>query len=410
MMRILLITFIIPSPKALNGAAIVMHGQLAALSHRHQVTVVTFAAADGAQKRALDQLRASGCKVHVVGERWPTSIIRWKRHLEQILNQLRGRNFGTSPNFIDPRMQSLLNRLMDQQRFDMLQVENIGVGNYQYRAHIPSVITEHEVGRFLPGYGRSQQQDQLAIWRQFDRIQVFTPHDAAAIRAVAPELGDRVRINPFGIDIPKEADPRQEEPGTVVLVGGFKHFPNVDAALWLGKEIMPLLRRLRNGIRLIIVGDNPTIALRALACDDVIVTGHVPAIEPYLQRAEVVLAPMRLGGGMRVKVLQAMAMGKAVVTTPLAAEGLISRSDHLPLVIAETAGEIAEAAAALLASPEHRRALGSQARAFVAEYHTWTAYRQRLEAIYAELQQGRGGYQAMPQLRDAGSGVSGLRC
>jgi glycosyltransferase involved in cell wall biosynthesis len=282
-------------------------------------------------------------------------------------------------------MQHLLDHLLDQQGFDLIHVEDIGTGNYRYQKRIPSVLTEREVGRSLPGCGREWQQVQPTIWREFDRIQVFTPHDAAAIQAVAPELFDRVRINPFGIDIPEEADSRLEEPDTTVFVGGFNHPPNVDAALWIGNEIMPLLRPLRPGIRLTIVGSYPTKPVRALASDDIIVTGRVPAIEPYLERAAVVLAPVRLGGGMRVKVLQAMAMGKAVVTTPLGAEGLLGPRDALPLAIGETAEEIAIATTSLLASREERHALGRRARASVKDHHSWSAYATRLEAIYAEL-------------------------
>ena len=206
-MKILMISFLIPSPEALNGSALFIHGQLAALSARHEVTLVTFAAADAAEKRALDHLRASGVRVYDVGGAWPTCTIRWKRYLERILNRLRGRHVWTSLNFIDPRMQYLLNDLLAQQYFDVIQVENIGFGNYRFETRIPSVLTEHEVGRSLPGYSGEWQQVQPAIWRQFDCIQVFTPRDAAAIRAVAPELAERVRINPFGIDIPEEADP-----------------------------------------------------------------------------------------------------------------------------------------------------------------------------------------------------------
>jgi glycosyltransferase involved in cell wall biosynthesis len=149
---------------------------------------------------------------------------------------------------------------------------------------------------------------------------------------------------------------------------------------------MPLLRNLWPGIRLTIVGSYPTKAVKALASNDVIVTGRVPAIEPYLEQAAVVVAPLRLGGGMRVKVLQAMAAGKAVVTTPLGAEGLSGTRNALPLGIGQTAEEIAIATTSLLASREERHALGRRARAFVTEHHSWSAYRERLETIYAELQ------------------------
>jgi glycosyltransferase involved in cell wall biosynthesis len=303
-------------------------------------------------------------------------------------------------------MQRLLDQLLSEQQFDLLQVEDNAMGNYRYRTQIPSVLTEHEVrSPSRPGYenlwkqisiqralSRGEesrwQEYQPNVWHRFNRIQVFTPRDAAVIGIMAPELADRVRINPFGVKIPAAADPKREEPDTVLFIGGFGHPPNVDAALWLGAEIMPALRTLRPGIRLTIVGSYPTGAVRALACDDITVTGRVSEVESYLERAAVVLAPLRLGGGMRVKVLQAMGMGKAVVTTPLGAEGLTGAGKHPPLAIAEDAEGIARAASALLGEEETRRALGQRARAYVKTHYSWSAYGQRIEAIYAELYPG----------------------
>jgi polysaccharide biosynthesis protein PslH len=383
-MKILMVTFLLPNPQALNGPALVMHGQLATLAAHHEVTLVTFAVAEPTEQKVLDHLRASGVTVYEVGGSLPAGILRWKRRWQQALRQLRGgRPLGMK--FTDPRMQHLLDRLLGQQRFDLLQVENIGFGQYRYRTQIPSILTEHEVARSLSDNGDDWQQHQPTLWRQFDRLQVFTPHDAAEMRRVVPELADRVRINPFGIDIPAETDPSSEEPSTVVFVGGFNHPPNVDAALWLGNDIMPVLRRLWPGIRSIVVGSYPPKALQALAGDDFIVTGRVPAVEPYLERAAVVLAPLRIGGGMRIKVLQAMALGKAIVTTPLGAEGIATTDGQPPLAIVTTAEEVASTTASLLAASEARLELGRRARAFVAEHHSWSSYRQRLETIYAEL-------------------------
>jgi glycosyltransferase involved in cell wall biosynthesis len=206
------------------------------------------------------------------------------------------------------------------------------------------------------------------------------------IQTMAPELAGRVRINPFGIDVPSESDHTREEPGTVVFVGGFGHRPNVDAALWLGLEIMPLLRALQPGVRLIIVGDNPTKAIQSLASEDIIVTGRVSAVEPFLERAAVVLAPLRAGGGMRVKVLQAMALGKAVVTTSVGAEGLEIAGCELPLSIAIDTEEFARATTILLRSDEMRRAMGRRARAYVMQHFSWSAYGRRMEEMYTELQ------------------------
>jgi glycosyltransferase involved in cell wall biosynthesis len=175
----------------------------------------------------------------------------------------------------------------------------------------------------------------------------------------------------------------------VLFVGNFTHPPNVDAALWLGQEIMPVLRCLAPGVHLSLVGIYPPASVQALAGADIEVTGHVPAIEPWFAEAAVVLAPLRIGGGMRMKVLQAMAMGKAVVTTPRGAEGLAVAGCPPPLIAAEGGEAIAAATATLLAAPESRHALGEQARAFVQAHFSATAHVDRLEAIYAELLAGR---------------------
>jgi glycosyltransferase involved in cell wall biosynthesis len=301
-------------------------------------------------------------------------------------------------------MQYLLDELLSELRFDLLQIEdNAMLGTYRYRTEIPGVYTDHEVRstarsnrrcRSIRGTiqwllteaeRRRWQQYQSTVWRRFDRIQVFTPRDAAVIRTIAPELADRVRINPFGIEVPAEADPSREQAGTIVFVGGFGHPPNIDAALWLGNEIMPLLRTCWPGIRLMLVGSYPPKAVKALASNDTIVTGRVSMVEPFLEQAAVVIAPLRTGGGMRVKVLQAMALGKAVVTTPLGAEGLSVACSQPPLAIAETTEEIARITAALLASQAARRTLGCRARAHIMQYYTWSSYGHRLEEIYAEL-------------------------
>jgi glycosyltransferase involved in cell wall biosynthesis len=170
-----------------------------------------------------------------------------------------------------------------------------------------------------------------------------------------------------------------------LFVGNFTHAPNVDAALWLGAAIMPLLRQRCPGVRLTLVGPYPPRSVQALACEDVVVTGRVPQLEPYLEQAAVVIAPIRIGGGMRMKVLHSMAQGKAVVTTARGAEGLALNGHALPLIVAEDVESIVTTTAALLHSREQRQRLGQQARAFVAAHYSPRAYAQRLQAVYAEV-------------------------
>lgn len=398
-----MVTSMLPHAEAISGGALVMYGQLVALAARHDVTLATFAGADPIEKQAVDRLHASGIRVHFVWRSWLSGVPLWRRRWQDAVNWLRGGQPLRALQFHDGRMQTLLNQLIDRHNFDLLQVEDNAMANYSYPVQIPSVLTEHEVrvhgplvysGREKAGEiswalakaeAKRWQRYQITAWSRFDRIQVFTPRDAAAVREMAPHLADRVRINPFGVEVPAEVHTCCEQAGSVLFVGGFGHPPNVDAALWLGREIMPLLRTRWPGVRLAIVGGYPTKAVQALTEDDIVVAGRVPSIIPFLERAAVVLAPLRTGGGMRVKVLQAMALGKAVVTTPLGAEGLVPTDCQPPIAIAETAEGFADITAALLGDRDYRRSLGRRARDFVTEHHNWSAYGRRLEAIYEEL-------------------------
>lgn len=398
-MQVLMVTPVLPYPQAPSGGALVIYSQLRALAQRHTVTLATFAGPDLAEQTALDALRAEGFDVHAVWRREPFGVRRWQRRWRFARGWLRGTHPLRALEFREPAMQQVLDRLQHDRRFDLIQVEDNAMAQYRYPTHVPRVLTEHEVR--LPALvdrdsstslvqrvlgaleWHRWRRYQAAVWQRFDRIQVFTPRDAAALGALVPPLREQVHINPFGVTLPRSLDPGCEEDGHIVFVGGFAHPPNVDAALWLGHEILPLLRVLRPGVRLTIVGSQPPPVVQALASADCVVTGRVPSVEPYLERATVMIAPLRVGGGMRVKVLEAMAYGKAVVTTSLGAEGVAAHDHQPPLLVADNARALAHATALLLRQPAARRTLGRRARAFVAEHHSWAAYGQRLEAVYA---------------------------
>jgi glycosyltransferase involved in cell wall biosynthesis len=228
------------------------------------------------------------------------------------------------------------------------------------------------------------QRYQSRVWNAFDRVQVFTERDAATVRDVAPPA-NRVVVNPFGVDLPELVSDKETVAGNLVFVGGFAHPPNVDAAIWLAGEILPLVRARCPDARLTIVGTRPPDSVRKLAGPTTVVTGHVDAVEPYLDSAEVVVAPVRSGGGMRLKVLQAMARSRPVVTTARGAEGVWNPPGAPTLRVADDAAGIAAHIVELLESAEARSALGMRARVAVAEHHTWAQFAQRMHATYASL-------------------------
>ncbi len=402
-MRILITTPMPPQLQPTNAVPLVTYAQLVGLAARHDVTVATLAGPDPAEWEAVDQLRAQGFDVRAIRRTRLRGVPRWRRGVRLVGAALYGGQPFRSAWYWDARLQALLDRLLSEGSFDLVTAEDNAMGAYQYRTTRPLILTEMEVRRPRPIAWRREptmswagwafnELDwrrwpgyQRAVWRRFDRLQVFTQHDADALRDIAPDLADRVRITPFGIPLPPPADPAAEQADTVVFVGGFSHYPNVDAALWLGQAIMPLLRARRPGVRLLLVGSYPPAAVRDLASDDIAVTGRVPDVDPYLSRAAVVVAPLRIGGGMRMKVLQGMALGKAVVTTPRGAEGLALAGAPLPVVLASDTQALAEGIISLLESPGRRQALGQAARAFAAQHYSADAYARRLEATYEEV-------------------------
>jgi glycosyltransferase involved in cell wall biosynthesis len=171
-------------------------------------------------------------------------------------------------------------------------------------------------------------------------------------------------------------------------VGNFTHPPNVDAAQRLAGDIFPAIHAQRPDVRLWIVGDQPPPELVALAGEAVTVTGRVPDVRPYLEAAAVVVVPMRLGGGMRVKVMEALAAGKALIASRVAVEGLdLTPGAHY--LLAETDEEFEIAILTLLIKPQQRLALGTAAYGWARGSLGWARAGAAYEQLYDQLLQGR---------------------
>jgi glycosyltransferase involved in cell wall biosynthesis len=400
-MRILFVIPVPPRSEAPGAIPRVLQATLIGLRERHDVTVVTAAGDEDGEMEAAESMSRLGVVSHVVDRRRPEGPRRWSRRLRLASTWAQGSSPWRTVWLADPRIQQVVERLVAESQFDVLVAEDNAMGVFRFPPQVPSVLTEHEVRRPRPvRYSwrshpnvvtwalreddwRRWRSYQPRVWRRFDLIQVFSDRDAARIRELAPDIANRVRVNPFGIELSDQTEVRQEEPGVVLFSGDFTHLPNVDAAIWLATEIMPMLRSLDPTARLRLVGPAAPDAVRALAGPGIEIVGEVASMRPELAAAAVVVAPVRIGGGMRVKVLHALAAQKAVVTTSRGAEGLAAPPHDLPLVIADDAAEIAERIAELLRDATLRHALGERARGFVVEQHSPAAYARRCEVVYA---------------------------
>lgn len=224
---------------------------------------------------------------------------------------------------------------------------------------------------------------ERTIVRLADDVMAVSPEDATLLE----RLSDRaVLVVPNGIDCAYfQPAPRREvisgRPPGLVFCATFNYRPNVDAATWLVREIMPRVWSRRPETGLALVGRSPAPAVAALASDRVQVTGYVEDIRPYVTASDLYVVPLRAGGGTRFKVLEGMALGVAVLTTTLGAEG-IGGTPGRHYAVADSAADFAAEILRLLASGEVRQNLVNAGREFVLARYDWTAITPRLLGLY----------------------------
>ncbi len=220
-------------------------------------------------------------------------------------------------------------------------------------------------------------------FRRADSCLVVADRDAEMFRRVCP--GTPTVAIPNGVD-EQLFQPlgTPEDEATLVFEGSMEFEPNVDAANYLVREILPLVHRQIPGARVVLVGRDPSPEVKNLQGKHVDVTGFVDDVRPYLDRATVFVCPMRKGAGIKNKVLQAWSMGKAVVATPTAAGGLAVR-DEENIVIRDTPAALAAAIVELLRDPARRALIGAAARETILSAYTWVRCAEQLEKLMSDM-------------------------
>ncbi len=214
-------------------------------------------------------------------------------------------------------------------------------------------------------------------------VVVFTENDRKSLKSLAVQTP--IDTIPFGTLIPNAPlNPIGCPPWSILFFGSFLHSPNIEAALRLALQIFPTAKDRLPGVKLNIVGNQPPPELKELADQDINVTGWVPDLAPYLDRAAVVVSPLASGGGMRVKILEALAAGKAVVASSRSIEGL-ELTDGQNISIAEDDLDFVERITWLISDPEQRLAMARAARIWACEHIGWEKPLAAFESIYQRL-------------------------
>lgn len=215
--------------------------------------------------------------------------------------------------------------------------------------------------------------------RRFDRVIAVSDNDRRLMADMAPQCP--IDVVPTGVDVRTYGEAAGREPaGPVVLfLGSMDWEANVDGVRYFCRDVWPRVRLAVPDARFRIVGRNPDPLVTRLASDSIEVTGGVPSVIPYLADAAVMVVPLRIGGGTRLKIYEAMAAGRAIVSTTVGAEGL-EVNDGEDIMIADSSFDFAAAVVSVLQAPELRRRL-SAAAATTAARHDWSAIASHFEAV-----------------------------
>jgi glycosyltransferase involved in cell wall biosynthesis len=235
--------------------------------------------------------------------------------------------------------------------------------------------------------------------RQFNTCTTVADADARLVQRLAP--GVPVHVTPNGVDAAYFAPlDLLEQPETLIFTGAMSFPPNVTAVLHFYHNILPLIRRELPNVRFVIAGRDPAPPIAALANDPLVtVTGFVDDMRPWLARASLMVCPMVMGSGIKNKVLEALAMARPVVATPMGVEALDATSGQ-ELAIADTAEAFAVATVALLRDSGARRRMGAAGRDLVLRRYTWDACAASYDAIYSQLAARQSSAQRLAKLRD----------
>lgn len=284
-------------------------------------------------------------------------------------------------------------------RYDVIVCDFLfPAGNLPAGRRTPTVLFEHNVeaqiwkrlGETSSGWKRLYLQQQWRRVARYEAEQCLAMDQVVTVSTDDSELirrqygAQRVDEVPTGVDTDgiRPTGGIAREPGHLVFLGAMDWLPNEDGAAFLLNDVLPLVRQQRPDLRVSLVGRNPSPALRAMAerTPGVTVTGTVPDVRPYLERAAVMVVPLRIGGGTRLKILEGLAMELPVVSTTIGAEGLpLVPGEHI--LLADTAAEFAQAILGLLSDPAAARALGGRGADLVRTRHGWD----RAAGRFAEL-------------------------
>jgi glycosyltransferase involved in cell wall biosynthesis len=274
--------------------------------------------------------------------------------------------------FTSPRVQEILAEWIAERRFDIAICDFLAsAGNFPRELGTPTALFQHNVetllwkrrahfGKRLAArmianveYAKMARYEPVQV-RRFHRVLAVSEQDRQAMSAMVD--ASCIGVIPTGVDLCLyKFDPESRPDGALVMFTGSMDWePNIDGIEYFCRHIWPHVVRAIPDARFRIVGRNPDLRVKKLACDSIEVTGSVPSVVEHLRKAAVLVVPLRMGGGTRIKIYEGMALGKATVSTSIGAEGLDVQHGR-NILLADDPAQFAKHVVGLLRDEKRRR-------------------------------------------------------
>ncbi len=398
-MNILFICKTLPHEHVIGGP-IIIYNRIRLLSRRHTISLLCFAEEEE--------------------RKYSETVSRYCRDFKALPPPVPSRGltrvgeFFSSPVPIyfmygySPLMYEALREMVGKNSYDVVISEYSMVAQYLYRnadlSGIRRVMSVHEcyyLSRKKAFKVQTFSREGLSalinlkglkrfefdMYADADRLLVLTPEGKRELLGIRPDLD--IAIVPHGVDCdyfcPAERVPEQ----AVMFLGNYPHDPNRDAVVYFTRQIWPKVKNMVPEAKFYVVGKDPTPDMRAMAGEDpsIIITGTVEDVRPYFDKSKVFVNPVRIGGGFRGKLLEAMAMGLPIVTTSLGAEGVSVESGR-DMMVADDPDTFSAAVVRLLKDGEMSRMLGARARALAEDLFSWQRGVDELEKVLIDVVEG----------------------
>lgn len=360
-MRIFFLYPYLPSPEAAHGSARIVSRILQELRTRVEITLVC--AYRPGERRLVDSVKPLCANLFAVERAFVSDMNAVRRVSHSTSTGLRLVTTGYPLPVVKlrtPAMKRTVEQALATGPFDAYHVELAIMAQFAdlWDRGSPSLLVDHEAAG-PPGEEEHRWAEYVReVYTRFTQVMTLTEEDRDDLLGIEPRL--RIAVRPPGIDVPKKLA-RRPEKDRVLFFGSSAHRPNRDALKWIAEDILPELRRRRPKAEVYCAGFTDDSEEEQLAKEaGVKLLGYVEDLAAEIARASVVISPVRIGRGIRIKNLEAMAHGAPLVTTGLGSRGF-GKLDADAFVVADGAVRFADAIADLLDDPAKAKQLGAKA-------------------------------------------------